>query len=596
MIFEVQKVSISKRDWLPYLASTIAVTLFVTSLAAVAFYFEKQRHLERAQIATNNIVQLLAQNTSNLFDKIDVALQSGALFHQHQLIPGPFRIDELNDYLRSLGDVVPEVDSIRILDEHGVVRYGHHIPVASRTDLSDRAYFLKARDDIASSGKLIVDGPLFARISQKWVVVFARRLNKPDGTFAGVIYANLKTTQLEKSLSSIALGANGAATIRTTGLALVHRVPDTKNAVGSNNVSAELKAAVSDKPEGGDYLAATALDGIERTNAYRKVGNYPFYVIVGLATRDYLGSSQQNLLIIIGLTLLTILLSGSASYRAYCAHKTIASDLQERNQLNKALHDSLAQRDRLNSELVAKAKEAEGASKAKSAFLSNMSHELRTPLHQIDGLAHLLGREPLSERQVDRLKNLGAAVQRMTSLVDAVLELTKIESGSLDLSEERIDLPEFVEEVVEAYRTEAAAKQLALVVCEIPVLPGLIGDKVHVRQAFNNYLANALRFTQAGRIEVRVSVMREDNLSCLIRFEVEDSGRGIKSEDIPRLFTIFEQVDNSTTRHFGGLGIGLAMTRKIAEALGGETGCRSTHGSGSTFWFSVRMKKQTITT
>lgn len=580
-----------KRDWLPYSAGTMVVILFVTSLAAFAFYFEKQRHLERAQVATNNIVQLLAQNTSNLFDKIDIALQSGALFHQHQHIPGPFKSVELNNYLKSLEPVTPEVDSIRIMDEHGIVRFGHDVPISPRIDLSDRAYFLKARDDPAFNGKLIVDGPLFARISQKWVVIFARRLNKPDGSFAGIIYANLETSQLEKSLSAIALGSNGAATIRTTDFALVHRVPDTRNAVGSKNVSAELKEIVANRPDGGEYIATTALDGVERSNAYRKVGGYPFYVIVGLATQDYLGNSQQNLMIIVGLALLTILLSVSASYRAYRAHQKVASDLFERNQLNDALQNALEQRDRLNTELAEKAKEAEVASKAKSAFLSNMSHELRTPLHQIEGLTRLLGREAVTERQTDRINNLVSAVQRMTSLIDAVLELTKIESGSLDLSEEIIDLHELVSAALAQFQPEAAAKNLVLEAHDITSLPVVIGDKVHVHLALKNYLANALRFTPAGKIGLSVVVMREDELSFLIRFEVEDTGLGIQPEDMPRLFNIFEQVDNSTTRRFGGLGIGLAMTRKIAEALGGETGCESIHGQGSKFWFSVRLKK-----
>lgn len=581
---------IGTREWLPYVARGLLIIMIVVSLAVAAFYFERQRYIERALVATSNIVQVQALSVEDLFDKIDVGLQSGALFYQHQHISGPFNRDELNEYLKNLESVVSEVDGIRILDARGLVSYGHNIPTGQRTDLSDRAYFKKARD--STNGDLIIDGPLFARIAQKWVVVFARRLSKADGSFDGVIYANLATTKLEKNLSSTGFGPHGAATIRTAELALVHRVPDTRNAVSSKNVSSELSAAVSARPEGGEYIAATALDGVERSNAYRKIGKYPFYVIAGLATQDYLGSSQQNLLIIVSLTLLTIIISVWDSYQGYRSHLRIASDLRERNLLNEHLQRSMEEQERLNHDLALKATEAEVASKAKSAFLANMSHELRTPLHQIHGLAHLVGREPLSARQSERLNTLNGAVQHMTSMVDAVLDLTKIESGSLDLSEESIDLPEVINRVVERYKLELSRKQLVLRVSDIPQIGGLIGDKKHLEQALVNYLANAVRFTQVGSIEIRSAVVREDGLGVLIRFEIEDTGLGIKPEDQPRLFSIFEQVDNSSTRRFGGMGIGLAVTRKISEALGGEAGCQSTYGQGSTFWFTAKFKKK----
>ena len=582
--------SVSKRAALPFLAGVLVVTLIVSALAASAFYFEKQRYLERAQVATGNIVNLQVQNVSNLFDKIDVALQSGRLFFSHQN-SAQLPAGKIDAYLTHLESVVPEVESIRILNAAGDVIHGSNLPSATPVNLSDRAYFRKAKDSRNAKDGLIVEGPLFARISQKWVIVFARRLSNADGSFAGIIYANLPTAKLEGPLSSAALGTHGAATIRTDTLALVHRVPDTKNSVGSTNVSEELHQAINAQPAGGDYIAATALDGIERSNAYRKIGNYPFYVIVGLATEDYLGSWQQNSLIILVLCLGTILSSALAGYQGYRAHQRMAADLAARTQINQTLQATLAERDKLNDSLAQKIREAEVARLAKNNFLANMSHEMRTPLHQMQGMLHLLHREPLSEKQGQRLHTMQGILQHQTQLVEAVLSLTQIESGHLALKETRLDLAALLSAAVAKYQPEAARKQLALTLHTLPALPELLGDPRQIEQALLNYLSNAIRFTHAGRIDVRLRVAAEDPESLLLRFEVEDTGIGIKPEDQARLFTIFEQVDNSATRQFGGLGAGLAFTRKIAEALHGQAGCESSPDQGSTFWFTVRLNR-----
>jgi len=569
--------NLHKREWLPYLGAWAAVAVIVICLANVAVFLETQRYRERAQTATNNIAQLQSQNLANLFAKIDVALKAGAMFHLHQYSHNTLQEEALNSYLKHLESVMPEMDGIRILDQDGRVRYGHNIPLTQRTDLSDRAFFRKARDQNSSAEELVVDGPLFARIAQKWVIVFARRLSKPDGTFAGVIYANLGTAQLEQVLSLVALGPGGAATVRAADLSLVHRYPDTKNAVGSKNVSAELKSAVEARPQSGDYVAVTALDGVERSNAYQRVGNYPFYAIVGLATEDYVGNARQNSLVIVCLAAMTLLFSALASYRGYKAHQQTAAALREHNKLN----DSLAK----------KAVEAEVANKAKTAFLSNMSHELRTPLHQITGMAHLIGKDPLTEKQSVRLQRLEGSVKHMTALVDAVLELTRIETSSLDLSEEPLDLPLLVADVVNHFRPEAEAKQLALTAADIPAIAGLAGAKHRIHQALMNYVSNAVRFTQSGGIVVRLLVLQDAPQHALLRVEVQDTGPGIAPQDQARLFTMFEQGDNTSTRRFNGLGVGLVLTRKIAEALGGEAGCHSAMGQGSTFWFTFQAKK-----
>lgn len=156
---------------------------------------------------------------------------------------------------------------------------------------------------------------------------------------------------------------------------------------------------------------------------------------------------------------------------------------------------------------------------------------------------------------------------------------------------EPVDAARLLTETADMFRDDAAAKGLALVVEPSTVPQNLLGDASHLRTALTNYIHNALRFTEAGGVFLRVRVVVEDAEDILLRYEVEDSGIGIAPENLLRLFSIFEQVDNSSTRKYGGTGLGLAMTKKLAQLMGGDAGCESTPGVGSTFWFTARLRK-----
>lgn len=234
---------------------------------------------------------------------------------------------------------------------------------------------------------------------------------------------------------------------------------------------------------------------------------------------------------------------------------------------------------------------AETANIAKSAFVSNMSHEMRTPLHQIAGLAELIKRDPLTEKQRERMNKLEGACGNLTRMVDAVLEFSRLEAGKFDFPEAPLDLDALVRDTAAAVESLALAKQLVLVIDVGPLPAGLRGDAEHIRTALLNYLMNAIRFTHQGQVSVRVRAVEENPADALVRFDVEDTGIGIAPEDQDRLFRLFEQVDNSSTRQYGGVGAGLALTRKIAQLMGGDAGCSSRLGEGSDFWFVVRLAK-----
>jgi PAS domain S-box-containing protein len=234
---------------------------------------------------------------------------------------------------------------------------------------------------------------------------------------------------------------------------------------------------------------------------------------------------------------------------------------------------------------------AETANVAKSAFLANMSHEIRTPLNAITGMAHLLRRSGLSAQQSERVDKIDYAGKHLLEIINAVLDLSKIEAGKLSIEETDVHLGSLLTNVVSMLQERATAKQIRLHQAVDLPLGHLLGDPTRLQQALLNYATNAVKFTEQGQVTLRVRIVEETPADALLRFEVEDSGIGIAPAALSRLFTSFEQADNSITRQYGGTGLGLAITKKLAELMGGAVGVESTPGVGSTFWFSARLKK-----
>lgn len=271
----------------------------------------------------------------------------------------------------------------------------------------------------------------------------------------------------------------------------------------------------------------------------------------------------------------------------------IGHDITEQH----ALSIELAQyRDHLEDQVVERTQEltlareaAERLSDVKSRFLTNMSHEMRTPLHQINGLLQLFRRQTLTEKQTQLLERLHAATQGLTRTIDAILEMSWIDSGRLELKPQVLELPMLLDELASAAGDQATAKGLAFSFENALPAGRMLGDPMLIRRAVLNYIDNAIRFTPSGSIVLRAMLEAGGDGVVRQRIEVEDTGIGIAEEDVGRLFSIFEQGDGSQSRTYSGLGVGLAMSKRIALAMGGDAGCRSVLGEGSLFWLSFAL-------
>ncbi|HRP34251.1 MAG TPA: PAS domain S-box protein [Gammaproteobacteria bacterium] len=240
-------------------------------------------------------------------------------------------------------------------------------------------------------------------------------------------------------------------------------------------------------------------------------------------------------------------------------------------------------------ELAEARRNAEAANRAKSTFLANMSHEIRTPMNAIIGLTYLIRRDGVAPAQSERLDRIDDAGRHLLTIIDDVLDLSKIEAGKLELELTSFELGSVLDNVASIVRESAQRKGLEVHADHDHVPEWLYGDPTRLRQCLLNFAGNAVKFTESGRIDLRARLVAESGAELLVRFEVEDTGIGIQPEDARRLFNAFEQGEASTSRRYGGTGLGLAITHRLTQMMGGEIGVESTPGVGSRFWFTVPL-------
>ncbi len=349
-------------------------------------------------------------------------------------------------------------------------------------------------------------------------------------------------------------------------------------------------------------------------------------LVAGMAGTDVARSGTQLALMVALLVLLSILTVQALVYRSVkrvliapvqhltqAARAMAAGDLKipvadygegQLGELGGALRDladglsharELAERrdTERNSALVALTSErdrAEQASRAKGEFLARMSHEIRTPMNGVLGMTELLRSTPLDERQRRFAEVIHHSADSLLGIINDVLDYSKIEAGKLELVESDFDLRQLVDDAVDLFTEKAACKNLKMIRGLPADLPRRVrGDGMRLRQTLVNLISNAVKFTDQGEVRIRLKVLPCEGPACRIRFEVQDTGIGIRAESQRVIFESFSQEDGTTTRSYGGTGLGLSISRELVTLMGGEIDLVSQPGAGSTFGFTLRF-------
>ena len=255
------------------------------------------------------------------------------------------------------------------------------------------------------------------------------------------------------------------------------------------------------------------------------------------------------------------------------------------------LEERTRQVEALNIALQERAIQSEAANIAKRRFLGNMSHELRTPMNAIIGFNDLLQRKATDPGQLQKLASIGKAASHLTAIINEILHFADADTGNLNLATVDFELKDIISQVNEIIEPKALAKKLTYTSAIDPSIPPkLHGDAAKFKQVLLNLAGNAVKFTQAGVVSIRVRLIQANKLNVDIRVEVQDTGIGIDPSKLSSIFEPFEQADNSLARQFGGLGLGLSINRKLIEMMGGDIGVASEAGQGSTFWVALNFK------
>lgn len=413
---------------------------------------------------------------------------------------------------------------------------------------------------------LFIGKPVLGKVSKRWTIQLSRRISAADGSTLGVVVASLDPVYFEDVFRGVSLGKLGGVTLVGRDLNIRARVIGGESVGMGTKLGPDSPMARGEVGPFGHYTQTSTVDQVERVFAYRQVGDYPLYIFVATATEEALAGWRDT-------RNLVLLLAGLVSLALLATATIFQLSLRRLERAHEALQRSEAQ--------------AQSANRAKSEFLAAISHELRTPLTSILGFAELMERRIDNPKFKEQAGLIRKGAEHLNQLLTEILDLAKVEAGAMSIHPEPEAVMPLVQGTADFFALSAAAKQLDIRVRIAPDVPvHLRCDGLRVKQVLNNLMSNAIKFTDKGHILIEV-----DTAPGHVRFHVVDTGPGIPAHLQELVFEKFRQGDDRVSYQHGGTGLGLALSRALAELMQGTLTLYSREGGGARFTLSLPLSE-----